>query len=138
MPFINVTREQGSAFAKRPLSGPVVMLNLLRFNAVADYAAAPELAPASPISGKEAYRKYMENVGPLLDSRGGSLRFSGEAEAFVIGPAEEHWDWALLVEHQSTEAFLAFAKDPAYLAVVGHRTAALADARLLPLVEGSF
>jgi hypothetical protein len=41
----------------------------------------------------------------------------------------------LLIRQSSLEAFFAFASDPEYLAGVGHRTAALEDSRLLPLVE---
>jgi len=41
----------------------------------------------------------------------------------------------MLVEQASAASFLAFAGDPAYLAGIGHRTAALEDSRLLPLQE---
>lgn len=41
----------GRLFVQRDIEGPVVMLNLLRFRNVADYAANPELAPATPIRG---------------------------------------------------------------------------------------
>jgi hypothetical protein len=41
----------------------------------------------------------------------------------------------MLVRQRSVETFLAFATDAAYLAGLGHRTAALEDSRLLPLVE---
>jgi hypothetical protein len=37
------------------IEGGLVMLNLLRFREVADYSANPELAPAAPISGAEAF-----------------------------------------------------------------------------------
>lgn len=39
------TQEAGRAFFQRGIAGPVVMLNLLRFRTLADYAANPELAP---------------------------------------------------------------------------------------------
>ena len=38
-------QEAGRDFFNRGITGPVVMLNLLRFRAIADYAATPELAP---------------------------------------------------------------------------------------------
>jgi hypothetical protein len=44
----------------------------------------------------------------------------------------------MLVEQSSTAAFLAFASNAAYLAGIGHRTAALEDSRLLPLEEASW
>ena len=41
----------------------------------------------------------------------------------------------MLIRQSSLEAFFAFASDAEYLAGVGHRTAALEDSRLLPIVE---
>ena len=41
----------------------------------------------------------------------------------------------MLVRQSSAQSFLAFAGDAGYLAGLGHRTASLADSRLLPLVE---
>lgn len=43
--YIEPTRESGRALLQREIPGEVVMLNLMRFRAVADYAAAPDLAP---------------------------------------------------------------------------------------------
>lgn len=133
--YIEVTQEQGAAFFGAPPAGPIVMLNLLRFREVADYAAAPELAPESPISGLEAYERYMAHTAPFLKEAGGELLFQGTAGSYLIGPAKEHWDRVLLVRHQSAQAFLSFASNKAYLAGAGHRTAALADSRLLPISE---
>ncbi|WP_206694710.1 hypothetical protein [Novosphingobium sp. NBM11] len=44
---------------------------------------------------------------------------------------------AMLVRQSSVAAFLAFAENETYLAGIGHRVAALEDARLLPLEEMS-
>jgi hypothetical protein len=41
----------------------------------------------------------------------------------------------MLVRQSSVQSFVAFAQDAGYLAGLGHRTAALADSRLLPLAE---
>jgi len=119
----------------RGISGGVVMLNLLRFRTVADYSASPELAPLSPISGEAAYRLYMEHTLPHLEKSGGKLLFFGRGGQFLIGPADERWDAAMLVQQASTAAFMAFASNREYLAGIGHRTAALEDSRLLPLQE---
>ena len=48
-----------------------------------------------------------------------------------IGPAEESWDEALLVEYPSRSAFATMVSDPDYQAAAVHRTAALADSRLI-------
>jgi hypothetical protein len=111
------------------------MLNLLRFREIADYSASPDLAPAEPITGAEAYERYIAHTLALLRKSGGDLPFAGEGGPFLIGPEEERWDRALLIRQKSTGAFMAFAVREAYLAGIGHRTAALADSRLLPLVE---
>jgi uncharacterized protein (DUF1330 family) len=111
------------------------MLNLLRFRAVADYTASSDLAPEAPISGAEAYDRYIAHTLPHLRKSGGDVIFLGAGGAWLIGPDGERWDRAMLVRQKSVAAFMAFAADEAYLAGIGHRTAALADSRLLPLVE---
>lgn len=133
--YLEPTWEAGRAFAARQIQGGVVMLNLLRFRDVADYAATPALAPPEPISGAEAFRRYIEHTLPHLRESGGDLLFLGNGGAFLIGPPAERWDMAMLVRQQSVASFFAFASHEAYLSGIGHRTAALEDARLLPLTE---
>jgi uncharacterized protein (DUF1330 family) len=134
--YIHPTKEAGAAFFGAPPEGPVVMLNLLRFREVADYSKSPHLAPASPVSGEEAYRRYAAHTMPLLQKAGSEVLLLGKSRPPLIGPTDERWDLVLLVRHRSAQAFLAFATDEAYLAGEGHRTAALADSRLLPITEG--
>ena len=119
----------------RSIEGPVVMVNLLRFRDVADYTSHPELAPDEPISGREAYDRYVEHTLPFLLASGGTVRFSGSGGHVFIGPDDERWDEVLLVEQADIGSFFAFADDPAYTAGLGHRSAALADNRLIPVVE---
>jgi len=127
------TQESGRDFLMRGVQGEVVMLNLLRFRKVADYRATPGLEPDEPISGMEAYRLYMDHTLPFLVESGGHLDLVARGGAFLIGPAEERWDLALLVRHRSVETFMTFARNEAYLTGMGHRLAALEDSRLLPL-----
>lgn len=133
--FIDPTQEAGIALFTRGITGPVVMLNLMRFREVADYSAAPELAPAAPISGREAYQLYIEHTEPFLAASGGEVLFLGDGGPFFIGPQHERWDVMMLVKQNSLADFMAFASNPDYQAGIGHRTAALEDSRLLPLVE---
>ncbi len=132
-PHLDPTQAAGRDFVMRGIRGPVVMLNLLRYRDTADYASSPELAPPAPISGEAAYRRYMEHTLPFLERSGGKVTFFGKGGPWLIGPAGERWDAAMLVEQASVESFLAFATDVEYLKGIGHRTAALADSRLLPL-----
>ena len=133
--YLEPTQESGRAFFMRGIAGKVVMLNLLRFRAIADYSTTPELAPDRPITGEAAYRLYMNHTVPYLEKSGGRLLFYGRGGDFLIGPDNERWDAAMLVEQSSPAAFLAFASDEEYLSGIGHRTAALEDSRLLPLEE---
>jgi hypothetical protein len=133
--YLEPTQESGRALVTRAIKGEVVMLNLLRFREVADYSATPGLAPATPISGAEAYDRYMTHTMPYLTASGGELLFFGEGGTLLIGPEGERWDRAMLVRQSSVREFLAFAVDEGYLAGIGHPTAALEDSRLLPLAE---
>ena len=135
--YLEPTQESGRALFLRGIEGPVVMLNLLRLRDVADYSANPELAPDQPISGAEAYDRYIAHTLPHLADSGGSLLFLGEGGPFLIGPEGERWDRAMLVQQSSVGAFMAFADNQAYLQGLGHRTAAVEDSRLLPLVQGA-
>ena len=129
------TQDAGRDFVRRGITGGLVMLNRMRFREVADYSAHPQLAPAQPIGGAEAFRRYIAHTLPHLRRSGGGLLFLGEGGPFLVGPADERWDMAMLVRQHSVGAFLAFASDEAHLAGLGHRTAALEDSRLLPLSE---
>ena len=133
--YLEPTWNAGRDFAQREIAGELVMLNLLRFRETADYSQSPELAPPQPISGAEAYDRYVAHTLPHLRKSGGDILFMGNGGPLLIGPEGERWDRAMLIRQKSRGAFLAFAVAEAYLAGIGHRTAALADSRLLPLVE---
>ena len=133
--FLEPTEESGATLMARNIVGEVLMLNLLRFKESADYSADPGLAPEEPISGREAFQKYIEHTLPFLKESGGALVLLGEGGKYLIGPQEERWDLAMLVRQKSLSDFVAFASNRDYLSGLGHRTAALEDSRLLPLVE---
>ncbi len=107
---------------------PVVMINLLRYRERAGYAPG---ADAAPCSGREAYGRYQAGVTPLLAEAGASVLWFGRAMQTVIGPDAERWDDAILVQYPSRGAFLAMVSRPAYQRIAMHRTAALADSRLI-------
>jgi len=119
----------------RRMSGNVVMLNLRRLRDVADYSANPELAPDAPISGLEAFNRYILHTLPFLHESGRDLLFFGAGGVFLIGPEDEKWDLVMMVRQSGVQSFLAFANNDGYLAGLGHRTAAIDDSRLLPTSE---
>lgn len=134
--FINASREQGQKFYQDfNDKGSVTMLNLLLFRKIADYTNLEELRPADQISGKESYELYLENTMPLLTKFKAKILFYGSSKSFLIGPETEKWDEVLLVEHQSVAQFMKFAENEDYLKGAGHRTAALEDSRLLPMIQ---
>jgi hypothetical protein len=135
--YLEPTQESGQALFMRGIVGPVMMLNLIRLREIADYSASPELAPVSPVSGAEAFDRYISHTLPYLKQSGGELLLLARGGAFFIGPPNERWDVAMLVRQSSVESFVAFASHAEYLAGLGHRTAAIEDSRLLPLEEAS-
>jgi hypothetical protein len=121
----------------RNITGPIVMLNLLRLRDVADYSEHPGLAPGKPISGRAAYQLYVNHTEPYLTATGGSVLLLATGGHNFIGPPDERWDVVMLVQQTSLQDFFAFAGNEGYLAGMGHRVAAVEDSRLIPLVPDS-
>ena len=129
MPSILPSEEQLQAFvANAPKDEPIVMLNLLRYREKADY---PEDFDATPCSGTEAYQRYGVVAAQRIATVGGRVLWMGKAQGTVIGPDDEAWDDVVLVEYPSPAAFAEMIAQPEYQAVAPHRTAALADSRLI-------
>lgn len=133
--YLQPTQQSAVALMQRNISGEVIMLNMLRLRETADYSDTPDLAPLTPISGRSALQKYIQHSLPFLQQSGGKLELLGVGGQFFIGPADEQWDVVMLVRQDSIESFIAFASNPEYLAGIGHRTAAIVDSRLLPIMD---
>ena len=124
---IEPTPDQLQALAASPETGPVVMINLLRFKDRADGVDG-----ADGITGEEAYyQRYAVGVAPHLERVGGQILLAVAAQDSVIGPVDGEWDVVLAVQYPSRAAFLSMVTDPGYLKVHAHRAAALADSRLI-------
>ena len=127
---VDPTREQFDAFKALPRDVPIQMLNLVRLKPMADYT------PDHPNHGKgmtgaDAYRAYGRETAALFTRLGGRQVWVGRPEAVVTGPADEQWDIAFIAEYPNASAFLAMVTDPEYREFVKHRTAAVADSRLI-------
>lgn len=132
-PAIDPTRESIQQFAAQfPADTPVVMLNLLRFREQANYADSS----VSPCSGRRAYAEYSKLIEPILAAAGGEVVWVGKSFGALIAPSGEVWDEVLLVKYPTKDAFLGMIRSEAYRAIVHHRTAALADSRLVPNTQG--
>jgi uncharacterized protein (DUF1330 family) len=108
--------EQFQQLAASPDTGPVVMINLLKFRN-GDRAAEQ--------SGVEEYRRYGDVALEMIAQQGGRLLWAGTGDQVLIGNAEEDWDAVLLVEYPSRAAFIEMVSSPEYLAAHAHRERAL-------------
>lgn len=115
-------REQFAEFFGGPEDGPFVMVNLLKFKPRAEYADGSD----SQLTGREAYARYGEAVGKLVQGLGGRIRYSGEVTGLLIGSVEERWDMVALAEYPSLAAFRAMTASPEMRAIEHHRSAGLA------------
>ena len=130
---IDPDRQAWDIFKSLPRDQPIHMLNLIRLREVAAY---PEGHPnhGQDISGREAYREYGRSIAPHLARLGSRQGWAGAPQVMVTGPQSEAWDLAFIVEYPGSQAFIDMVRDPDYRAnVVPHRTAAVADSRLLRL-----
>ena len=133
MASIEPRDDQMQAFLAATEPGaPVVMINLLRYRERAEYEPGADVAPCT---GREAYARYGEGVTPLIGKAGGRPIWMGSVTSTVIAPDGEAWDDAVLVEYPSRDAFLEMIGSDAYQAVEFHRTAALADSRLIATTQ---
>ena len=135
--YLEPTQAAAQHLFMRNLSGPIVMLNLLRFREWADYSDFPDVAPIRPISGRAAYQRYIDETLPFLEATGGEILFLGDGGAYFIGPETEQWDLVMMIKQNSLSDFFGFASNEAYQQVLRHRTAALRDSRLLPIQQHS-
>lgn len=131
--YIEPTEEAAIKLFSQDIKGEIIMLNLIKYKEIADYSDFPELDPGKEISGEQAYQTYMKHTQPFLSESGGELMFVGSAENYFIGPPDISWDLVFLVKQKSLQNFMAFATNTEYLKGIGHRTAAIADSRLLPI-----
>ncbi|MFL6062896.1 MAG: DUF1330 domain-containing protein [Marmoricola sp.] len=97
--------------------GPVVMLNLLRFE-------GPE--------GAARYAEYGAAVQPHLDRVGASITYAGLRTQVVIGEDDDGWwDAVVLVRYPSRAAMVEMVTHPDYAAVGAIRSAALSSSALI-------
>ena len=105
--------EQFQQLATSPDTGPVVMINLLKFRA------------ANGTPGVEEYRRYGDTALEMIEAQGGRLLWAGTGDQVLIGDAEQGWDAVLLVEYPSRAAFIEMVSSPEYLAAHEYRERAL-------------
>ena len=106
-------KELNEAFVRGlPDSGPVVMVNLVRFR---------KRAADGKGSGWDAYLRYSEATMPLIKARGGTVLWAGKAEGAAFGNGGARWDYVVLVRYPSRAAFLDMMSSKEYAAANVHR-----------------
>jgi uncharacterized protein (DUF1330 family) len=129
---VDPSREQFNAFKALPRDATVHMLNLIRLKPLAEY---PPDHPnhSAGMTGLESYRAYGAGTAEIFERLGARQIWAGRPDVVVTGPLDEHWDLAFIAEYPNAGAFLAMVTDPGYREIVKHRTAAVADSRLIRL-----
>ncbi|VWX49981.1 DUF1330 domain-containing protein [Novosphingobium sp. 9U] len=123
--------DMDNAAQELPRDQPIMMINLLRFRGRTEYA---ENENDQPCSGRDAYmNRYAAISLQVVEKFGGKAFWQGQVLATLVAPQGEQWDEALLVQYPDFAAINSVFNDPDYQAVLYHRTAALADSRLIAL-----
>jgi hypothetical protein len=128
--FVNPSRENWQRFKDLPRDTPIHMLNLIKFRELAEY---PEGHPnhGKGLTGLEAYAIYREGFQRVVANDGAAMIWEAPLECVVTGP-EGEWDEAFVMGYPNSTVFLAMVKNEEYVRdVVPHRTAAVADSRLI-------
>jgi uncharacterized protein (DUF1330 family) len=128
--YIDPSRETWQAFKDLPRDRPIQMLNLIKFRDLANY---PEGHPnySKGLTGHEAYAIYKQSFQRIVANDGAAMVWEAPLECVVTGP-EGEWDEAFVMGYPNSALFMAMVKNDEYIRdVVPHRTAALADSRLI-------
>ena len=118
--------EQFAALAGSDETGPVVMLNLVRFN---------EVSSDGDGTGSDAYLRYSHGFMPLLKRAGGTILWAGKVTGTAIGADDDTWDYAVLVQYPSRQSFVDTLSSADYAAINDTRLAGLAKHLILPVTE---
>lgn len=132
MAYIDPDRQAWDIFKSLPRDQPIQMLNLVRLKPKAEYPAGhPD--HGKDLTGLDAYRAYGRTTAHIFKRLGGRQVWAGKPQVMVTGPQSESWDLAFIAEYPDANAFMAMVRDPEYRDLVQHRTAGVADSRLLRL-----
>ena len=118
-----------------PQRQPIVMLNLLKFRGVTNYA---EHSAHEDCSGRDAYSgRYLKNAVQKIEEIGGAVIYDGDVCVEVIGENVDDWHRIIIVKYPSIADFMAMVSTDEYQALRVHRAAALDDSRLLATIENA-
>ena len=126
------SKARGVRLAQCAGNRPIWMLNFLEFAKRAIYADDPQrAAPAAPISGARAYRRYGSGMISSLAAVGGRVGWSGRILGQLEGRDDGPWHQVAIAVYPSPAAMMTMLAQPKYRVAHVHRAAALARTRLL-------
>ena len=125
------TQEQFTALLEGDFTGPVCMVNLLKFKDQAEY----EDGRSTDLTGNEAYTLYGEQMQEFVVSKGGEFLYFGSCAHLMIGSVDTLWDKVALVKYPSKEEFVAIATAPEVAGFGVHRAAGLEGQLLIASSE---
>jgi len=121
------TPEQFQKLFETAPSGPLIMLNLLKFKKKAEYADGRE----TDLTGAEAYGIYGALMKARIEADGGRLSVSLETNTLVIGDGDLEWDAVAIAEYANLDNFREIVSSPEYREMHVHRDAGLAHQLLI-------
>jgi uncharacterized protein (DUF1330 family) len=101
--------------------GPIYMVNLLKFRALADYKDGRE----SALTGREAYNLYATEVTQVIQQHGGKILFSADVSGLLHGHVDELWDAVAIAQYPNRAALIAMSMSEALSEPSKHREAGL-------------
>lgn len=111
---IDPTGADLKRFMEEDPGGPVVMLNLLKYED----------------GGEDGYREYGRAIQPFLERVGGEVVYAGDCATALVAPDGHDWDAILVVRYPSRAAFSQMVADQEYQAITHLRTESLRSAVL--------
>ena len=115
---------------KQGYTGPVCMLNLLKYRDKAEYPDGRD----ADLPGAEAYGRYGSEMGRIVRDAGGRFVFSAQVLASVIGQVQPQWDAMAVVEYPSFSDFVRIVSLPEVEGLQEHRRAGL-EGQLLIMTQ---
>jgi uncharacterized protein (DUF1330 family) len=106
------------AFLTEQDDTPVVMLNLIRFQAD---------------GGRDRYLEYLGIAKPILARFGAKILFGGDGLAVLTNGRSQGWDAVALVQYPCRAAFKDMVADPDYQVAFQVGVSAIADIVLQPM-----
>ncbi|MFK7842863.1 MAG: DUF1330 domain-containing protein [Sphingorhabdus sp.] len=128
--YVNSDAKAYAAMQTLPVDQPLHMLNMIRFKDKASYKERSEFS-VKGWTGERAYAEYSRHSSPIATRTGGKVVYFGMPQLTLIGPEHEKWDAIFIVSYPNLASFLALVGDPEYKKHAFHRSAAVADSRLV-------